>query len=214
MVASSGTPLGVKLTKETFSPATLKPMGELTMHGRLLLTIFWSAALFGQAKEGSSCVLDSAKDGDLIKVRGEVFLTGHDTFIRPVDCPDSPTNRAIVVWADDPSLGTDKASVRRDAQFSEFNRFVNAAFPLPPNAVGVGQPRYQVHADFEGRLQVAKAAGLKRDPEGKKVIGIEGLGHPMPFTRFRLLASGVSKVDSKEQQRIAEQTPEPAKRSP
>jgi hypothetical protein len=159
-----------------------------------------SSILLGQARDGSSCVLETAKDGDAVKFRGEVFPTGHDVFIRPSGCAVNPANRVILVWADDSSLGAPKASVRKDAAFSEFNRLLKATLPLPSNGVGVGEARYEVVADFEGRLEVAPSAGLKRDPQGKKVIGIEGFGHPMPFTRFRLVSSGVSRIESMERQ--------------
>jgi hypothetical protein len=170
------------------------------MPGKCAAILLFSVVLFGQTKDGSSCVLETAKNGDVVKFRAEVFPTGHDVFIRPTGCAVNSANRVILVWADDPSLGAAKASVRKDSAFSEFNRLLKATLPLPANGVGVGETRYKVIADFEGRLEVAASAGLKRDPQGKKVIGMEGFGHPMPFTRFRLVASGVSQIESTERQ--------------
>ncbi len=162
------------------------------------LAVLWGIGLCGQSNEGP-CPLDTAKNGDVVKIRGEAFPGGHDMFIRPASCATSPANRVILVWADDPSLSSNRVSVRKDAAFTEFDRLLKSTFPLPPNAVGVGQSRYRVLADFEGRLQVAQSAGLKRDPKSKKVVRLEGFGHPMPFTRFRLIATGVSRIESKEQ---------------
>jgi hypothetical protein len=162
------------------------------------LTVLCGLTLFGQSKEGT-CPLNSAKNGDVVKIRGDAFPGGHDTFIRPTACATNPANRVILIWADDSSLSTNRASVRRDADWTEFNRLLKATFPLPPDGVGVGQSRFRVRADFEGRLEVAPSAGAKRDPKSKKVVRLEGFGHPMPFTRFRLVATGVSRIGSEEQ---------------
>lgn len=168
------------------------------MPPKFALTVFFGLTLFGQLN-GGTCPLDSAKNGDVVKIRGEAFPGGHDMYIRPTNCATNPANRVILIWADDPSLTRNRANVRRDAAFSDFNRLLKATLPLPPNGVGVGQTRYRVMADFEGRLEAAPTAGLKRDPKGKKVVRLEGFGHPMPFTRFRLLATGVSRIESEEQ---------------
>jgi hypothetical protein len=171
--------------------------------GKWALAVLWGVGLYGQSK-GEPCPLDTAKNGDVVKIRGEAFAGGHDMFIRPAACATSPAHRVILVWADDPSLSTNRASVRKDAAFTEFDRLLKSTFPLPPNGVGVGQSRYRVLADFEGRLEIAQFAGLKRGPKSKKVVRLEGFGHPMPFTRFRLIATSVSRIESKEQQHEAE----------
>lgn len=165
----------------------------------MLVKLALTVLSFGVAL-GQGCVLETAKSGDVVKIRAEAKWAAHDMFIRPSSCSTGPENRVILVWADDPILLGTKATVRRDSVFSDFNRLLNETFPLPANSVGTGQPRYQVVAEFEGKLEVAPSAGYKRDPKTKKIIGLEGFGHPVPFTRFRLLATGVSRVESKEQQ--------------
>lgn len=172
------------------------------MRFRWLLTFLWGAALLAQPKE-DSCLLHAAKSGDSVKVRGAAFLGGHDSFIRPAGCEENASNRVILVWGDDPSLATGKAEVRRDADFSRFNELLRATFPLPPNSVGTGQSRYRVVAEFEGRLEVSNEAGLKRDPKTRKVTGLEGFGHPIPFTRFRLLATSVSRIEATKEQPLS-----------
>jgi len=162
------------------------------------LALFCGVGMFVQSKD-EVCLLDTAKNGATLKIRGEAFPGGHDTFIRPIVCVADPANRVILVWADDPSV-TPRSKVRRDAAFFEFNRLLRATYPIPNNSVGSGQLRYQAIADFEGRLEVANAAGLKLDPKSKKVVGIQGFGHPIPFTRFRFVATGVSRIVSTEQQ--------------
>lgn len=148
----------------------------------------------GQANPG--CMLDTAKDGVFLTMRGEVFPTGHDTFIRPIRCDKNTSNRVIIIWGDDASLKEGTIVVDRNADFLRFNRLVGKTIPLPPNSMGVGKSRYRITADFEGRLDVAPSSGLIRDPKSQKAIGIEGFGHPMPFTRFRLVVRSVSNIEA------------------
>lgn len=164
--------------------------------GVWILAILCASAVLGQPQQ--ACVLDGAKNGDLVKFRGEALNGGHDALIRPFGCETSPDERIVLTWADDSSLGAAKTAVRRDAALSNFNRLFKETAPLPPNAVGLGEPRYRVVADFEGKLEVAASAGLKRDPKTKKVVGLEGFGHPMPFTRYRLVVTSVSNVEATE----------------
>jgi hypothetical protein len=163
---------------------------------RWSLVLFCGVALWGQPNN-EHCVLDTAKDGDMVRIRGEVFPTGHDTFIRPTTCTEGSKNRVILIWASD-SIGSKRALVSKDQAFEEFNRLIRSTLPLPPNSVGTSELRYRVTADFEGHLQVTSSAGWKRDPQTQKIIGVEGFGHPMPFTRFRLVATKVSQVEFKE----------------
>jgi hypothetical protein len=39
---------------------------------------------------------------------------------------------------------------------------------------------------------------MTKDPKTGKVIGFEGYGHPLPFTRFRLVVTSISNVTAKE----------------
>ena len=167
------------------------------MPAKLALAVLLSISAFGQSSQ-EACVLETAKTGDRVKIRAEARKGGHGRFILPESCA-GPANIVILIWADDPSLGSAKSSVRKDRPFMDFNSFLTATFPLPPHSVGTGQAKYRVVADFEGLLEVTPSAGIKRDPVDRKVIGIEGFGHPVPFTQFRLLATGVSRVESSEQ---------------
>jgi hypothetical protein len=87
------------------------------MLSRWCSIVLWSAALLAQTREGS-CILDYAKNGEVVKIRGQVFPTGHDVFIRLANCQESSENRVILVWDDDLSLGSRKIEVRKDAAFS------------------------------------------------------------------------------------------------
>lgn len=51
-------------------------------------------------------------------------------------------------------------------------------------------------AEFQGRLDIADSAGWKKDKKSGKVTGVEGFGHPLPFTRYRLVVASISKVEA------------------
>ncbi len=142
-----------------------------------------------------SCILNSARNGEIVKVHGEVFSTAHDIFIRLRECPD---NRVILVYGDDPSLGVSKLPVTRDDGFRQFEKYSGEEQLPKANEMSRQNPKYRVAADFEGRLDIAPSAGWKKDSKTGKVIGIEGFGHPRPFTRYRLVITRVSNVEAAE----------------
>jgi hypothetical protein len=145
------------------------------------------------APQTGGCIVGTAKNGEVVKIRGELFPTAHDRFIQPVGCPD---DRVILVYGDDASLGEAKLSVRRDDSFRQFKKYADEEQPSKANEICMQCPRYRVTADFEGRLDIVPSAGWKKDSKTGKVTGIEGFGHPLPFTRYRLVMTGVSNVDA------------------
>jgi hypothetical protein len=165
------------------------------MRTRLLYILgvggFWAA--LGCAQQ-TSCPLATAKGGDTVTLRGEVFPTAHDTFIRPVGCEE----RVILVYGDDPSLGKSKIPMKRDEAFQRYETYLGAE--QKPSGITDCKEcwKYRVTAEFQGRLDIAESAGWKKDPKSGKVIGIEGFGHPLPFTRYRLVVTSVSKVEAAE----------------
>jgi hypothetical protein len=141
------------------------------------------------------CVIDAARNGEVVKIRGQVFATGHDVFVRPNGCQD---NRVVLVYGDDRSLGKAKLAMKRDESFQQFEKYLNEQQPSKPDEICKECPKYRITADFDGRLDIAPSAGLKKDPKTGKVIGIEGFGHPVPFTRYQLVVTGVSDVEAVE----------------
>ncbi|HSW40163.1 MAG TPA: hypothetical protein VLL97_11795 [Acidobacteriota bacterium] len=141
------------------------------------------------------CILSTARNGEMVKVRGEVFSTAHDVFIRLKECPE---NQVILVDGDDPSLGEAQLTVTRDDSFRKFEKYSAEEQLSKVNEMSRLNPKYRVTADFEGRLEIAASAGLKKDSMTGKVIGIEGFGHPRPFTRYRLVVTSVSNVEASE----------------
>jgi hypothetical protein len=162
--------------------------------------ILWGlAAVAASGQQTISCPLAEAKSGDTVVLRGEVFAAGHDVFVRPVGCEE----RVILVYGDDPSLEKSRISVRRDETFKQYEGYLKAEW-TPAGITDCRHcPRYRVTAEFRGRLDITDSAGWKKDPKSGKVIGVEGFGHPVPFTRYRLVIASISKVEA------VERTPEP-----
>lgn len=145
--------------------------------------------------QSGQCFIETVKNGTLVTVRGVVFPGGHDMFIRPEQCPD---NRVIVTYGDDPALGRGRLQVKRDDSFQAFERYLKEQQPSKPNEICQQCPKYQVTAELSGRLDIAPSAGVKRNPKTGKATGLEGYGHPLPFTRFRLVLTSVANVTVKE----------------
>jgi len=131
----------------------------------------------------------------MVKIRGVVFQGGHDMFIRPEQCPN---NRVIVTYGDDPTLGRSRLEMKRDDSFQAFERYIKEQEPNKPNRVCQQCPQYQVTAELSGRLDVALSVGVKKNPKTGKVTSLEGYGHPLPFTRFRLVVTSIANVTAKE----------------
>jgi hypothetical protein len=142
-----------------------------------------------------TCVIDTAKNGAMVKIRGVVSPGRHDIIIRPEHCPD---NRVIVIYGDDPELGRAGLVVKRDDSFREFQKYLREQQPSKPSAYCQQCPRYQVTAELSGRLDIASSVELKRDSKTGKAISLEGYGHPLPFTRYRLVMTAVSNVEAVE----------------
>jgi hypothetical protein len=167
------------------------------------MSVLWGLMTGAGHSQQTSCPIANAGSGDAVVLRGEVFPTGHDTFLRPVGCEE----RVILVRGDDPSLGKSKIGFARDEAFQKYETYLRAE--QKPNGINICREcwKYRVSAEFRGRLDVTESAGWKRDPKTGKVTGIEGFGHPLPFTRYRLVIAAVSKVETVE--RGLAPTPEP-----
>ncbi len=154
------------------------------------------------------CALDSARHGQLLIVRGEVFPTAHDLLVAPEGCPGS---RVILVYGDDSSVRESGLVTQKDAAFSQYENYLRERWPVRPNEHARENYRYRVAATFTGRLDVAASAGLMRDPPTGKVIGVEGFGHPMPFSRYRLVMTSVADVVARERLSPNDADHQPAK---
>ena len=148
------------------------------------------------AQEQVSCPLATAKNGGTVTLRGEAMHGAHDGLIRIDGCADE----VLLAYADDPSLRESKLSLKKDEMFGKFVEYFNAEQPSQPNVVCRECWRYRVTAEFTGRLDIAESSGWRKDAKTGKPIGLVGFGHPMPFTKYRLVITSVSKVESAEKE--------------
>lgn len=140
----------------------------------------------------TNCPLENAENGKEITFRALVMPTAHDTLLKPLGCQD----RVVLDYPDENANGVPASSLRRDRNFSRFKRAIVAHEKGTATKLCMECWKYEVVADFRGRLDVAQRAGLKLHEGSQKVIGVEGFGHPMPFTRFRLVLKSVANVEA------------------
>lgn len=137
-----------------------------------------------------SCPLTTAKGGAVVTVTAEAVHSAHDGLLRISGC----TDEVLIAYADDPDFKASKLGFVKNEEFLKFRRGFDAQQPTTPGSVCIGCWKYRVVAEFEGRLDVTESAGWKKDEKTGKLIGIVGFGHPVPFTRYRLVITGVSNV--------------------
>jgi len=119
----------------------------------LIVLILISMAIvptYGQNKE---CILDTAKDGDIIKVHAKLFRA--NMRIIPTSCPQNNNCLIQLVWGDDRSLGESTLPVNRDKVFLEFERLRKEIIPDTKTDVCLPScPKYEFEGEFEGKFEV------------------------------------------------------------
>lgn len=163
----------------------------------LLLSLFGPAVAFSQEPAQGECVLASAKNAQTLTVRGKVVSTAHDMLLVVQGCED----RLVLVYAGDLDTGVPSGRLRRDRNFTRFNKYVGATYKSSDKEICMQCPMYAVEATFTGRLDVATIPeGLKKDnlgflhDESGKIVGKAGFGHPAPAYKYRLVIESVSDV--------------------
>jgi hypothetical protein len=138
----------------------------------------------------TACPLMTAKNGTVVTLTGEAVHGAHDGLLRISGCSDE----VLIAYADDPSLKRSKLKILKDEAYRIFRRTFDAEEAAPPGSACIGCWKYRVHADFHGRLDVSENAGMIKDPKTGKLLGFVGFGHPMPFTRYRLVVFSIAHV--------------------
>jgi hypothetical protein len=122
--------------------------------------------------------------GKIIRVRGEVGQWPHDLALWSDQCD---TEKIVIAYPGEQSVKPPvDFELRRDQDIKKFERLLVAKNKD-------GGYRYAVAATFTGRLDISETVGFVRDEAGK-VRGIQGYGHPFPFSRFQLVVQSVSDV--------------------
>lgn len=154
--------------------------------------LFLSTAVYPQQR--TVCPLDMAKNGDLVTLKAEAVHGAHDGLLRVSGCADE----ILFEYADDPNFRGSKLQLKKDEALRQLKEYFGAEQPEQPNVVCRGCWKYRVVAEFVGRLDIAESAGWKKDAKTGKLTGLVGFGHPVPFTRYRLVITSVSSVQATE----------------
>src|SRR5262245_36626175 len=123
------------------------------------------------------CSLLGAGSGDIVEMSGEVTPGGHDVLVVPENC----TERVILDWP---------STLRSDPEFRKFESLLSVQRDPEPNVICRECPKYRVWAEFRGPLDRSTNVGLVRDRKTGS-LSLEGYGHPLPFTRYRLTVTAV-----------------------
>lgn len=165
-----------------------------------------AVAAFGQNRATDPCPFTPSNNGVEVTVRGRVIRRPHDMVLAIPSCKET----AVLVYAG--SLdglyavssttinlpratrveGDGDLSLRKDRDFRRFVKDVDASYKSTRRHSRSECWKYEVQAEFTGRLDVTETAGLVRDENSQKIVGMDGFGHPTPFTRYRFVMVSVS----------------------
>ena len=175
----------------------------------VLLTV---TGAISQTTGQSQCVLQSAENGNLISVRGQVSTGGHDLLLHVPNCPRAivlifagsndlsvakDSSKGKVQGPEEPE-GVERLKLRHDRDFKLFEKRITAAYESTPTHICMGCAKYNVEATFSGMLEVAplpedfSGPAFITDSAGN-IVGQAGFGHP-PSRKYRLVVASVSKV--------------------
>jgi len=183
-------------------------MIKILMTVVLILSVM--VPLYGQNEE---CILDTAKDGDMIKVQARLFA---EMRITPTSCPRGGKYSILLIYEDirpsweylttqsmrdyfrqqdyDFSVEESMLPLKRDKVFLEFNRMKYETIPSTKEILCLGCSKYDITAEFEGKLGVLPFPkdlmhGLNR---------IEGIGLIYSGTRYVLFLTSVISIEAEE----------------
>ncbi len=136
----------------------------------LFLLFVCSTMAFGH-NQTKICILDAAKDGQMMIVRGKVVQGPHDMGFDIPGCKEA----MLLTYAGDQDNDVSAAQLRRDGNLKSFQRYTSAVYT--PGAT-------------------KDHAGFVRDESGK-IVGKSGWGHPVPFAKYRLVIQSVSNIKAR-----------------
>jgi hypothetical protein len=181
----------------------------------VILVLMATVPMYGQ-NEG--CILDAAKDGDIIKVQGKLLPADFRLF--PKTCPQD-TEHSIWVTSEgysnlkarigkslsdffkqqgyNRSLEEPMPPLKRDKVFLEFERLRKEELPEVEGVYCIGCHKYEItEVEFEGELLILP---YPEDLEPGLSI-IEGVGAVTFITRYWLIYTSILSFEAKEMERI------------
>jgi len=167
----------------------------------LLFLSFTCSATASAQKQTDACILDTAKDSQMITVHGKTIQEPHDLGFDVVGCNDL----VILAYAGDRDNDVSANQLRQDENLKLFQKYSSATYKSKGKNICLQCMKYgDVEATLTGRLEVAAIPpnatkdqlGFLRDASGK-VVGKAGWGHPVPFAKYRLVIESVSGVTAR-----------------
>jgi hypothetical protein len=167
-----------------------------------LLLLFISPVMAPGQNTTDTCILDVAKDGQTIAVRGKAVQLPHDLGLDIRGC----TDLVVLTFAGEYSDNRVSADqLRRDHNLRQFNKYVSSIYKSDGKNICMQCSKYaDVEATLIGKLQIATIPpGTTKDPFGflhdatGKIIGTSGFGHPSRSYRYQLVILSIADVKAR-----------------
>jgi hypothetical protein len=158
------------------------------MARRIVAATAWVALTLGASlipaqPPPGKCALSDLEAGHLATLRGIVSFTGHDALLNLSGC----TEQVVLAFAWESEAGLEDHSIgdrlRKDRVFREFEKKATAK-----DSRGVF--KFNIEVTLTGRIDVTSIEGLEKKLLRDRV----GFGHPVAFTRYRLVILWMSDV--------------------
>jgi hypothetical protein len=169
------------------------------------LLVVCSRMAFAQSQT-DTCILDNAKNGQMVTVRGKTVQQPHDLGFGIANC----TDLVVLTYAGNRDDDIPADQLRMDENLKRFKKYTSAVYKSTKKNVCIQCMQYgPVEAALTGKLEIAvipsgtskDQMGFLRDASGK-IVGISGFGHPTRMFKYRLVILSASDVK-------AEKLPQP-----
>ena len=185
----------------------------------VVLILIAVVPMYGQNKE---CILDTAKDGDMIKVHAELLA---EMRIIPTSCFRDSRNSILLMWEDtrpfwkyllsqsvrdffhqqgyERSFEESLLPVKQNRVFLEFKRLINETVPdtyvekqgasfIKHHCLHCG--KYDITAEFEGMLAILPSPKVIKPGAGS----VEGIGTMRLSVRYVLILTSILSLEAVE----------------
>jgi len=165
----------------------------------LALSICSTTALAQEQPE--TCILDTAKDGQTIIVRGKTLQEPHDLGFSISKC----NKVVILIYAGNRDSDVSVNLLHRDKNLKRFEKYTSAVYKSDKKNICMQCSQYgDVEATLTGKLEIATTPdgttkdqmGFLRDASGK-IVGTSGFGHPNRMFEYRLVIFSASDVKAR-----------------
>jgi hypothetical protein len=167
-----------------------------------LVPVVFSCSLTAFAQsQTDACILNDAKDEQIITVRGRAVDEPHDLAFGIVGCNDL----VMIAYAGDRDTDVSADQLRKNENLRRFQKYTSAVYKSTGKNICMECAQYSdVEAKLTGKLQIATmppgttkdGMGFLRDATGK-IVGTFGWGHPTPYFKYRFVILSASDVKAR-----------------